>query len=239
MESVYNLIRRDDPAVRKKRMYRSKHDPKRPVDSTFGRDRRAKGSLGSATAKPKPSKFLKSKRDKGVVPSQKTKKFVRTGARRKAPLPKEAPVMGLKTTKDFVVANAVENILAVPANANAARVNYLKKKDYGQVPDYLHQVRRDIDEEKRVISEYFSDQNARGDGDEGELLPDAERQDLLQKLKKKWGAVNARYQKISHNTILDTVGKVKRKEMFEKELDQLEKDIKLLSSKRPIVIVDY
>merc|ERR1719326_625319 len=111
------------------------------------------------------------------------------------------------------------------------------KKDYGKVPEYLQHVKRDIEEEKRAINEYFNMERSNMAVAEGDPLPQSERNDLLRKLKMKWGEVNKRYQKIAHNTLLDTIGKVKRKEILEKELSQLEKDIKLLSSKRQIIIV--
>jgi hypothetical protein len=121
----------------------------------------------------------------------------------------------------------------------APKVNYLKKKDFGKVPEYLQHVKQDISEEKRVIDEYFGDQQSYEQQQQGELLSDKERQQVLGKLKAKWAVANERYQKITHNTILDTIGKVRRKEECEKELEQLQKDIEKLSSKRPILIVDY
>ena len=121
----------------------------------------------------------------------------------------------------------------------APKVNYLKKKDYGKVPEYLRHVKADIEEEKRVIEEYFGDHSQQSyQQQDGELLPDSERQAVLRKLKAKWGDANKRYQKITHNTILDTIGKVRRKEQCEKELEQLQKDIEKLSTKRPIMIVE-
>ena len=125
----------------------------------------------------------------------------------------------------------------VPGQRANKSPQYIKKKDYGKVPEYLKHVKNDIAEEKRVIDEYFNAQRTKVSEVGGEPLAQAERNDLLRKLKMKWADVNKRYQKIAHNTILDTIGKVKRKEVLEKELDQLQKDITLLSTKRPIVIV--
>ena len=59
---------------------------------------------------------------------------------------------------------------------------------------------------------------------------------LVDQLKTKWDAVNAKYQKMTHNVNLDTVGKVKRKEFMEKELKQLEADIGKLEKPQPIYI---
>jgi hypothetical protein len=42
-------------------------------------------------------------------------------------------VHGLKSNKNFIVTNAIENILSV-AKKTPEPVVYLNKKDYGQVP---------------------------------------------------------------------------------------------------------
>ena len=124
----------------------------------------------------------------------------------------------------------------VPRREPAPTVNYMKKADYGKVPEYLSHVKKDIEEEMRVIDEYFSEDKQEPE-DEGEYLSDEERADLIEKLKQKWDETNKKYQKITHIVKLDTIGKVRRKEALEKELDQLVKDIRLLSQNRPIRVV--
>jgi len=240
MESIFNLLPVNPIKQKKPKMYRSKHDPKRGIDSTFNINAKAAGTMGRTNNRKTTEQFTRSRRDKGVVPKKTVKRFnrpERVAKRQPVPLRGDKPVMGLKTTKDFLVANAVENILAVPGQRTNKPPQYLKKKDYGMVPEYLIHVKQDIQEEKRVIEEYFNEQRDNIEKVDGDTLPPAERRDLLRKLKMKWAEVNKRYQKIAHNTLLDTIGKVKRKEVLEKTLSQLEKDIKLLSSKRPIVIV--
>ena len=238
MESIYNLIPQHERKVEKPPMYRSKHKPTQKIDSTFNTKKVTTRRL--QTQKPDPKKFLT--RNSGVQRSKsapnKTQRPRRVSKKPAVPRRNEKPIVGLQSSKDFVVGNAVENILAVPMRRQAPKVNYLKKKDYGRVPEYLQHVKKDIEEEKRVIEDYFSDQQSYSYQQQGELLPDRERQDVLRKLKAKWAHANERYQKITHNTILDTIGKVRRKEQCEKELEQLQKDIEKLSTKRPIMIVD-
>eukprot|EP00750_Incisomonas_marina_P001605 INCI11346.1.p2 GENE.INCI11346.1~~INCI11346.1.p2 ORF type:complete len:246 (-),score=52.71 INCI11346.1:280-1017(-) len=240
MESIYNLIPQQERQVQKPAMYRSKHKPTQKVDSTFNTKKVTTRRL--TTEKPDPKKFLTRKSGLGHTRSQsapegQTRK-PRTHQKPTVPRRTEKPILGLQSSKDFVVGNAVENILAVPMRRQAPKVNYLKKKDYGRVPEYLQHVKKDIQEEKRVIDEYFGDQQSYEQQQQGEMLSDRERNDVLRKLKAKWANANERYQKITHNTILDTIGKVRRKEQCEKELEQLQKDIEKLSTKRPIMIVD-
>ena len=64
-----------------------------------------------------------------------------------------------------------------------------------------------------------------------------ERHELITALKKKWDAVNQKYQRMCHMVKLDTVGKVKRKEGMENELKQLEADIEKLERPGPVYVV--
>lgn len=52
----------------------------------------------------------------------------------------DCPVTGIVSKANFVTANAVDTILAVPRRVSLPPVNYLEKEDYGKVPKYLQQV---------------------------------------------------------------------------------------------------
>ena len=60
------------------------------------------------------------------------------------------------------------------------------------------------------------------------LMPEEERQELIDALKKKWEVLMRDYQKESHHGKLDTIGKKTRKEILEADMDQVEADIKKL-----------
>merc|ERR1712113_191644 len=62
-----------------------------------------------------------------------------------------------------------------------------------------------------------------------EKLDEAERLSLIDGLKANWERVNTDYQAATHLTTLDTTGKIKRKEKYEAELAQIEKDIEKLN----------
>jgi hypothetical protein len=241
MESIYNWIEEEQVEQIKPPMYRSQHDKDRKVASSFGGKKASTGTFGRLNNKPNPKNFLRGSR-KSTEPRPTPGKWNRqrlTTPKPSVPRRDQKPVMGLTTTKNFVVANAVENILAVPKQPARKRPNYLGKKDYGKTPEYLRMVKQDIEDEKRVIEEYFSRNESQKNDRGGDLLGAQERAQLCAQLKIKWDDTNKQYQRITHNTKLDTISKVKKKEKYEKDLDQLEKDIKLLSNKRPIVIVEY
>mmetsp|Transcript_14274 Transcript_14274/g.29796 ORF Transcript_14274/g.29796 Transcript_14274/m.29796 type:complete len:278 (-) Transcript_14274:162-995(-) len=153
------------------------------------------------------------------------------------PTKEERPVMNLVTSKNFIVANAVEVILAAPKKLPQGSRDYLKKEDYGKVPKYLSHIKKDIDAEYSYIRAL---QEAREQEEAARMRPleEEERKDLIEGLKTKWEQVNTAYQAGTHITKLDTMGKMKRKERHEAELSQIEKDIEKLSKKQIIVSAD-
>jgi len=135
-------------------------------------------------------------------------------------------------TKNFITSNAVENILSVP-KAGTQPTDWLQKKDFGQVPKYLSKIKKEISDEYEYIRSMQQQEEEEQAAGGMHLLPEEERLKLIDDLKSKWDAVNATYQQSSVLSLasLDTIGKVKRKEMYEAQLAQIEKDIEKLSKK--------
>lgn len=126
----------------------------------------------------------------------------------------------------------------VPKSTVSKELNYLKKEDYGKVPEYLTKVREEIQRENDMIDRYVEKQMGEADKEPEELeeMSDFERQDLILALKDKWDAVNARYQKITHLVQLDNNCQIRRKEQLEAELRTLETDIKYLSQPGALLV---
>ena len=66
--------------------------------------------------------------------------------------------MGLVSDKNFIVANAVENILAAPKIPENKDPDMLKKKTYGKVPTYLKKIRREIEDEYQLVQDLHNDE---------------------------------------------------------------------------------
>lgn len=169
-------------------------------------------------------------------------KYPDDGRKPSVPRMEDKPIMGLRTTKNFITANAVEAILQVPQGLPEPEPDYLKKADYGKVPEYLGQVKDEIRRENEMIDAYVAEMGRMQSGEsnepaQAEELDENTKQQLIIALKRKWDAVNAKYQQISHQVKLDTVGKIKRKEAMEKELDQLESDIEKLENRGKVYVV--
>ena len=100
------------------------------------------------------------------------------------------------------------------------------------MPAYLQKIKGEIMDEYEYIRQMQQAQSEAGPPGM-RLLAEEERAALVDDLKKKWDDVNVTYQQTSCLDLasLDSIGKVKRKEMLEAQLAQIEKDIEKLSKK--------
>eukprot|EP00929_Paragymnodinium_shiwhaense_P026911 TRINITY_DN1590_c0_g1_i3.p1 TRINITY_DN1590_c0_g1~~TRINITY_DN1590_c0_g1_i3.p1 ORF type:complete len:286 (-),score=74.78 TRINITY_DN1590_c0_g1_i3:301-1158(-) len=206
--------------------------------SNFGR---APGQSGND-----PATYMKKFAKSSSVPSLQEVKMANPGLlvpshglqpNKKGGVPKASeckPIMNLVTSKNFIVANAVETILAQPKKVGNTTKDYLSKEDYGKVPRYLTQIKRDIDAEYDYIRQ-LQQQEEEQQLAQSRPLQEEERRALIEGLKAKWEQVNTAYQAETHVTVIDSVGLLKRKEKNEAELANLEKDIEKLN-KRSIMV---
>jgi len=141
----------------------------------------------------------------------------------------EIPIMGLKSSKNFLVTNAVEVILAQPRKNVDTTKDWLAKEDYGKVPKYLHKVKGDIQNEFDYIQQ-LHDQHYADNQPPIQPLEEEERVALLEGLKMKWEKKNCEYQSDAHISVLSD-GKKRGREKCEAELSLLEKDIEKLGKK--------
>ena len=134
-----------------------------------------------------------------------------------------------------MVSNAIDNILASVPKPEPQGLDFLKKQDYGKVPAYIEKIKVDIEKENKLAERLREEAQAAAEA-KRRLLPAVERASVIESLKAKWERVNAEYQQMTHMTVLDTMSKVRRKETFEAELTQIEKDIALLGRNEDIYI---
>lgn len=59
------------------------------------------------------------------------------------PTVRDKPIHGLKSNKNFIVTNAIENILSMPKKHSEDK-NWIKKKDYGKNPEYLSKIKDNL-----------------------------------------------------------------------------------------------
>ena len=102
-----------------------------------------KGSL-----KPNTQQFTKKgtgTMGKIYTPSEQGSSFKYNESFKKPDVPRrdEKPIMGLKSGKNFIIANAVENMLSQP-KIKEEPMRYTQKADYGKTPQYLKDIQTEI-----------------------------------------------------------------------------------------------
>lgn len=100
--------------------------------------------------------------------------------------------MGLVSDKNFIVSNAVENILAAPNLPSNSDKDFLKKKNYGKVPKYLQTIKKEIEDEYQLVREMQIEEEAEMDRAKF-LMDEKEKNELIAALKKKWEVVHKEY----------------------------------------------
>jgi hypothetical protein len=227
-ESIYALIPAKQVAREKPPMYKSQYKPVQAPTKAYG-------MMGREVGKPDPSKFMKAgEKTKGQIPQPQA--FTRKASNsqsRKAGVPTrdERPIYGLKTSKNYVTANAVENILQAPKRVPTTDVRYTSKADYGDVPEYLKRIKQERQEEDEFIKHI---QQVRAEQTGVKLLPEEDRLRILAGLKERWTEMNKQY--IQNTSFVISTERARlRKENLEAQLTQLEKDIEKMSKKNIVV----
>lgn len=88
----------------------------------------------------------------------------------------EKPICGLTGTKNFVLANAVENMLAEPKVRQSSEVDWLRKEDFGKVPQYLTSVKEQVNKEYEMVrTAQLQHTQTHGGGAKMRLLSEEER----------------------------------------------------------------
>lgn len=169
--------------------------------------------------------------DSGDLDSNKTKK---------PPVPNQQNPKAKMTEKDFIVANAVENITSV---SRKAKLNYVDTKeghknelissglvprfslkpDFGKTPEYLKKRQATI---KQAQEEYDAYVLEKMRSDSLLMIDQNSKDQVLSGLKAKWEELHHQYQGIS--VVTDTAPKKNRKERLEAQMSHLERDISLL-----------
>jgi len=237
-ESIYNLIPQPIMVPPKSPMHKSQHPGQvNPSNFNIGvNKKRTKATFGPAegTMKPAPTGYLKKHTGEPVLPDPAAPTLPKSKVKDTVPKRDDKPVYGLISGKNFVTANAVENILSQPKKVVKEEPRATQKTDFGKVPKYLKTIKGQIETEKQMIAEYHRMQQEETMSGSMRAMTNAESEDLIQELKQKWQKVNEAYQKLPFT--LDTPMRKIRKETYEAELTQLEKDIKTLDKKNILVV---
>jgi len=254
-ENIYNLIPREKTIIPKQPKYESKF--KETVRDEVRKVKQDHRTMGYAKEPvPKPNEYLKAheKEFKLPEPEAKTSLVQYEPREKKESVPTnkstDRPLLGVKTTKNFVSQNAIDAIMAVPRKPERNYVDartgdkfpldqsgltpiYVRKKEFGSVPSYIisrkEESKRAREEYEAYMNEYFKKGALRS-------MSEQERASILDGLKRNWDELHQQYQSLS--VVIDTIPKRMKKEKLENEMKTLEKDIELLQRHQLIYIAD-
>jgi hypothetical protein len=201
--------------------------------------KRNQATMGAArVARSAPSDFLRKSTGTMSLPPPGNFKYADEAKKPSVPRSSDQPVHGLTTSKNFITSNAIENILAEPPKLKEyGSDQFLYKKEFGAVPTYLRRMKARHGAMMESLQQQEMERIQK-EQDRVKLLSADERGHIVRQLKAKWDSVNEQYQKSSTLDLkkLDTMGKVRRKEQYEAELQQLESYIDRLASKRHVFV---
>ncbi len=134
------------------------------------------------------------------------------------PAMSDKPVMGLKTDKNFVVANAVENILAVSKKQAPQPKRAVEREDFGKVPEYITGIKNELQQQYQLIDQHKAMKAA--EAERFHQLSAQEVQELRAGLQHRWDVLNKEFQTTGFS--VETFTQKKRQENVEMELRCIE-----------------
>lgn len=246
-DSIYALIPEEEKKELKPKRYMSKF--RETAKEEYAR-KEGYRTMGQAKVPvPTTENFLKKREKEPVLPRKEEFHYPDEDRKRPAvPERTDQPLMGLKTTKNFITTNAVENITSVPkkpAKKFADTKNgdthnlipsglepvYVHKKDFGDVPQYLSKRKEEMARAQQEYDEYVAEHFRRG---ALRSISTEDRQAIIDGLKANWEDIHEQYQGLS--VVTDTTPKKNRKERMEAQMKQLEKDIEMFEKFTTIYI---
>ncbi|GLC52010.1 hypothetical protein PLESTB_000572600 [Pleodorina starrii] len=236
-ESVYALIPNPQEMPSRPPMHNSKFPGKtHPAEFEFGQNKvQPHATMGRPDGANGPTK-LRPHEKEPKLPSPGPPTHPKEKIRPPVPSKDEVPKMGLTSNKNFITSNAVDVMLAKPGKVPQPEFQWTQKPDYGKVPLYLKRNKERISKEKEQFSQFIRVREAPdANAHVSQLSPD-DRQQLIRHLKAKWGSVNTAYQGLSLTT--DTAMKKIRKEAMERDLAEIERDIRTLERGEVVLVVD-
>ncbi|GFR45209.1 hypothetical protein Agub_g6604 [Astrephomene gubernaculifera] len=236
-ESVYALIPNPQEVPTRPPMHTSKFPGKtHPVQFEFGQNKvQGHATMGRPDGLNGPTK-LSAHEKEPRLPAPGPPTNPKTKIRPPVPSKDDPPKMGLTSNKNFITTNAVEVMLAKPGKVPQPEFQWTMKPDYGKVPLYLKRNKQRIAKEKEQFSQYIRVREApESNANVSQLSPD-DRSQLIRHLKIKWDSINTAYQGLS--LTVDTAMKKIRKEAMERELAEIERDIRTLERGEVVLVVE-
>ncbi|XP_068604222.1 enkurin [Brachionichthys hirsutus] len=241
-ESVYNVLPRDEVHSQKPPRYVSKFRPAVLLEEKSVKD--VMKTMGPAEVQmPSPDTFLKKHSKEAKSADSEFPLSSRIDERPPVPTRADVPPMGVHTERNFIKTATAVPVKPKPISVDSRKGDkqllensglvpkYIKKKHYGEVPEYLQQRNHEEQSAQEEYNSFVREQREQG---AVKHLSDEERRAVLEGLKKNWDQLHREYQGLSF--VMDTVSKRSRKHRLEAAMRQLEDDIQIFEKFKTIFI---
>lgn len=241
VENVYNLIPREEVQPEKPELYQSTN--RAAVKAEYERSKASGKLFGPpGNRKPDPKQFTKkgdglAKRPaaKVALSTQPLTQTVLAPGMEPRPAPSkyvprhnETARLAPRTKKNFVKDNYTTAIKGPGRKSSHDKATF---KGTGKVPAYITKRKSELKQEQEMQATL----RAEADNDTGlTLMPEDERQSLLQGLKANHTSLQKAYLGLS--VIVDTIPKKDKKQQMERQLADLEKDIAMLERNNTVYV---
>ena len=121
---------------------------------------------------------------------------------KKPPIPHDKPIQNLKSDKNYILSNAIDNILMQPKKIRTNSCENIRHKYYGKIPNYLKKFKLNKENEINNSRELRRKMQEEEDAKK-KILSDEEVTQLREGLQKRWQYFNNRYGKITHKRVFD------------------------------------
>ena len=229
-ESIYNLIPKEKIQAMQEPLYRSKFPPTlAPTASTFGLKNSSYPNVANMNGnlslprgahpingswrtfglpeglnKRDPVNFIKKGHEYKTLPLPEKGRANSEIKKPSVPTLKDKPIMGLKSDKNYITANAIDVILMAPKKRKTLQTNYLNKKSFGKVPEYISQLKEEVEKEYKTIRE-MQLRTEEEDAKKKRTLMDNEVEMLREGLTRKLEQLKISYAGLTHKGHPDTL----------------------------------
>lgn len=253
MEHVLNLVPVSKETQQKEKIYKSIHSKAVKILEKENRyDCKTMGKIKTTPPNPQKPVLQGAGEERRKILADKNQVQKNTFSIKKPAVPSvnELPKIPKKSNKkvDKIYENAMRNINSVPkkpkniyvdsVNGNKNELDnsglvpkYMKKSDYGKLPNYIVKRKEEVEQSEKLYDEYLNKHLSEQAAKE---VSQEDREILLKNLKAKWDQLNYKYQGLS--VVTDTVPKKFRKENLENEMSSVQADIKFLEKHTKIFI---
>ena len=228
-ETIYNLIPKPPPELVKAPLHKSKYRGTNTFDTAKKLPHATMGEPGDVIRKdPKVDYLKKGSRCRNLGPPSPHSPHGQSTLKR-PPVPRQNDIPKSKSPmkKNLILENWKNAPKTKKLHPEKPVTWYTDKKDFGKVPEYLSKVKREYEDENAYWDEVREAMLPEDYEPRCRLLSEQERQEILEGLNANLNDLKKRYGSMSFG--MDHLSFRKRKVDMEREMAQIEADIKTFS----------